>query len=138
VEGLLRTRDADDHLTLAALARDPAVGTLRGERDIKLLWETCQIPDFRKALGDAHVNLVARIFGHLCREGRLPTDWIASQIARLSNVEGDIDALLERIARIRTWTYVSHSVRTGWKTRSTGRRGRVRSRIASQMCCTSG
>jgi ATP-dependent RNA helicase SUPV3L1/SUV3 len=108
VQGLLRTRDADDHLTLSALARDPAVGTLRGERDIKLLWETCQIPDFRKALGDAHVNLVARIFGHLRNDGRLPTDWIASQIARLSNVEGDIDALLERIARIRTWTYVSH------------------------------
>ena len=108
MHGLFRTRDADDHLTLAALARDPAVGTLRGERDIRLLWETCQIPDFRKALGDAHVNLVARIFGHLRSGGRLPTDWIASQIARLSSVEGDIDALLERIARIRTWTYVSH------------------------------
>ena len=106
--GLFRTRDADDHLTLAALARDPEIRSLRGGRDVRLLWETCQIPDFRKALGDAHVNLVARIFGHLRRDGRLPTDWIASQIARLSSVEGDIEALLERIARIRTWTYVSH------------------------------
>ena len=106
--GLFRTRDADDHLTLAALARDPVIAELRGERDMRLLWETCQIPDFRKALGDAHVNLVARIFGHLRNDGRLPTDWIAAQIARLSNVDGDIDALLERIARIRTWTYVSH------------------------------
>jgi ATP-dependent RNA helicase SUPV3L1/SUV3 len=106
--GLFRTREADDHLTLSALARDPGIAELRGERDMRLLWETCQIPDFRKALGDAHVNLVARIFGHLRNEGRLPTDWIAAQIARLSNVEGDIDALLERIARIRTWTYVSH------------------------------
>jgi len=106
--GLFRTRDADDHLTLSSLARDPAIGSLRGERDIRLLWETCQIPDFRKALGEAHVNLVGRIFGHLRNDGRLPTDWIASQIARLSSVEGDIDTLLERIARIRTWTYVSH------------------------------
>lgn len=105
---LFRTREADDHLTLAALARDPGIAELRGERDMRLLWETCQIPDFRKALGDAHVNLVSRIFGHLRNDGRLPTDWIASQIARLSNVEGDIDTLLERLARIRTWTYVSH------------------------------
>lgn len=107
-QGLFRTRDADDHLTLAALARDPGIAGLRGARDMRLLWESCQIPDFRKALGDAHVNLVSRIFSHLRSDGRLPTDWIAGQIARLSNVDGDIDTLLERLARIRTWTYVSH------------------------------
>ncbi len=106
---LMRTRNADDHMTLMALAGDPDILSLANGRDgVRLLWETCQIPDFRKALGDAHVNLVGRIFKHLRRDGKLPTDWIASQVATLSSVDGDIDTLLGRLARIRTWTYVSH------------------------------
>ena len=36
---------------------------------------------------------------------------MAAQVAALDRTEGDIDALLARIAHIRTWTYVSH--RTG-------------------------
>ena len=42
----------------------------------------------------------------------LPTDWVARQVARLDRTEGDIDALMARIAGTRTWTYVSH--RAGW------------------------
>ena len=110
---LIRKRDADDHLTLAALARDPELTALAADRaGVRLMWDVCQIPDFRKALGDAHVNLVGRVFRHLRADGVLPTDWVAAQVARLNNVDGDIEALLERLARIRTWTYVSH--RPAW------------------------
>jgi ATP-dependent RNA helicase SUPV3L1/SUV3 len=109
---LLRTRDADDHMTLTALAADKEIAALAGDRaGVRLLWDSCQIPDFRKALGDAHVHLVGRIFRHLRVDGRLPTDWVASQVTRLDTVEGDIDTLLERLARIRTWTYVAHRPR---------------------------
>ena len=111
---LIRVRDADDHMTLAALARDPQVMALcRGTADVRLLWDVCQIPDFRKTMGEAHPRLVGQIFRRL-REGggRLATDWIAAQVARLDNMEGDIDALLARLAHIRTWTYVSH--RPAW------------------------
>lgn len=106
---LIRTRDADDHLTLAALAADKEITALADDRaGVRLLWESCQIPDFRKALGDAHVHLVGRIFRHLRVDGGLPSDWVAAQVTRLDSVEGDIDTLLERLARIRTWTYVAH------------------------------
>ena len=109
---LIRTRGADDHLTLAALAADDEIVSLASGREgARLLWDACQIPDFRKALGDAHVHLVGRIFRHLRQDGRLPTDWVAGQVARLDTVEGDLDTLLERLARIRTWTYVSHRPR---------------------------
>jgi ATP-dependent RNA helicase SUPV3L1/SUV3 len=40
--------------------------------------------------------------------GRLPTDWVAGQVSRLDRYDGDIDALVSRIAHIRTWTYISH------------------------------
>src|SRR5690606_12077172 len=52
---LIRVREADDHMTLAALARDPEIVELAGDRDsVRLLWDVCQIPDFRKTLGEAH------------------------------------------------------------------------------------
>ena len=43
---------------------------------------------------------------------RLPTDWVADQISRLERTDGDIDALVARLAHIRTWTYVAY--RSDW------------------------
>jgi ATP-dependent RNA helicase SUPV3L1/SUV3 len=110
---LVRVRESLDQMTLAALLRDADVTARATSRArVHLLWETCQIPDFRKILSDAHKHLVAQIFHHLCSpEERLPQDWVARQVARLDSVDGDIDALLQRIAHIRTWTYVAHRPR---------------------------
>lgn len=107
---LFRAREADDHLALAALARDPETARLaRNPAAVRLLWQVCQVPDFRKTLSEAHTGLLARIYGHLMSaSGRLPEDWIAKQIARLDRTDGDIDSLTQRIAHVRTWTYVSH------------------------------
>ena len=111
---LRRTRDADDHRALAALIGDPEIADLaRAPEAVRLLWDVCQVPDFRNVLSDAHTRLLGQIYRHLCRPGgRLPEDWVASQVAILDRVEGDTDALLARIAHIRTWTYVSH--RPAW------------------------
>ncbi|WP_167525200.1 helicase-related protein [Roseomonas genomospecies 6] len=113
---LLRARDADDHLALQALARDHEVMDLaKGRDNVRLLWEVCQIPDFRKVLSDAHTRLLGQIFRQLRTGiGRLDEDWAAKQIARLDRTEGDIDALVARIAHIRTWTYISN--RPSWLT----------------------
>jgi len=107
---LRRKRDADDYLALQSLARQSDISDLaKGRRAVELLWEVCQIPDFRKTMADAHVRLLARIYGHLARRpGRLPNDWVGKQIERLDRQDGDIDQLSSRIAHIRTWTYVSH------------------------------
>ncbi|MDR3518419.1 MAG: helicase-related protein [Azospirillaceae bacterium] len=107
---LILARNADDHLTLQALMRDPElVGLAQGRAAVRLLWDVCQIPDFRKVLSDVHTRLLSQIFRSLRSPGgRLPVDWVANQIARLERTEGDIDALVARIAHIRTWTYVSH------------------------------
>ena len=43
---------------------------------------------------------------------------MAGQVAALDRAEGDLDALLSRIAHIRTWTYVSHRARRGSPTRT--------------------
>jgi ATP-dependent RNA helicase SUPV3L1/SUV3 len=111
---LLRTRDADDHQSLLALSREPEIERLaRSSARIRLLWEVCQIPDFRKILSDAHTRLLGQIFRHLSGAAEtLPPDWVAEQIQRIDRVDGDIDLLTQRIAHIRTWTYIAH--RADW------------------------
>ena len=54
----------------------------------------------------------------MSHEGVLPEDWINGHVARLDNVEGDIDAIAQRIAHIRTWTYVAN--RPNWLADSVG------------------
>ena len=109
VAGLRRVRDGDDHVTLLALARDDAVRALADTPErVRLLWQTCQIPDFRKTLADSHIRLVRQIFLHLAQSGALPEPWIAERIAGLDRSDGDIDTLTTRISHIRTWTYISH------------------------------
>ncbi len=111
---LVKVRDALDDRSLGLLGSRPEIRARadRPER-IRLLWQVCQIPDFRKTLTDAHLHMLATIFGHLTGgSGRLPADWVAAMIARLDRVDGDVDALVGRIAHVRTWTYLSH--RSEW------------------------
>ncbi len=108
--GLVPAREADDHLTLATLAKMSDIAVCAVHPDsVRLLWEVCQIPDFRKVMRDTHARLLAQIYLHLVgRTGRLPTDWVATQVNRLDRSDGDIDTLMARIAHIRTWTYIAH------------------------------
>ncbi len=107
---LRRAPEADDQQALAALARDPDIVALaRHPEATRLLWEVCQIPDFRKILSDDHTRLLGRLYRQLAPDdARLDTDWVARQMARLDRTDGDIDALVTRIAHVRTWTYIAH------------------------------
>jgi len=108
--GLTRARDADDQRALTALAADPAIEALAGgTARVRLLWEVCQIPDFRKVMDESHIRLLKWVFVALAGpRQRLPEDGLASAIERLDRVEGEIDTLVARIAAIRTWTFISH------------------------------
>jgi ATP-dependent RNA helicase SUPV3L1/SUV3 len=112
--GLIRARPASDHFTLQTLAHDEEIRALTpAPAALRLLWQACQLPDFRKLTPDEHARLVSQIFRHLISEdGILPEDWLARQIARLDVVDGDVDTLSGRIAQIRTWTYAAH--KQGW------------------------
>jgi ATP-dependent RNA helicase SUPV3L1/SUV3 len=111
--GLTKGNDATDHITLSHLAREEEVRRLaQGRARVRLLWEACQVPDFRKIADDSHTRLCGRIFTHLSQDGRLPTDWVAGSIAALGNVEGDLDTLMARLANIRVWSYIA--ARADW------------------------
>ncbi|MCA9690860.1 MAG: helicase, partial [Myxococcales bacterium] len=102
-----RVERADDFDALLALARSDAVRERAGGR-VELLWEVCQIPDYRKLLLDTHPRLLAEIFEQLTGPAEaLDVDWLAARLSGLDVVEGELDALMTRIAFTRTWTYVT-------------------------------
>jgi ATP-dependent RNA helicase SUPV3L1/SUV3 len=107
---LLAVDDASDHAVLRILAERPAVRRAAADPDrVRLLWDVCQIPDFRKLMVDHHAGLLEDIFLALCGpRGRLDGDFLERRVAPLEDERGDIDALLMRMDFIRTWNYVAH------------------------------
>ncbi len=111
---LQRVREQDDQLALQTLAQQSEfLPRLHTSARVRLLWEVCQVPDFRKTMTEEHTRLLGQLFAHLTQGGeRLPEDWIDGHVKRLERYDGDIDTLMARIAHVRTWTYISH--RTDW------------------------
>ena len=113
--GLVRGNEATDVQTLDALSRDKDLASrAQGRTATRLLWESCQIPDFRKLATDAHVKLVAKVFTHLLAKEKLPVDWVAQEIENLDRLEGDIDTLMQRLTDVRVWAYIT--ARADWMT----------------------
>ncbi len=111
--GLTRGQDATDLLTLAALHHDADIRkAAQGRTAVKLLWEACQIPDFRKLATDSHVKLCGKIFNHLRASEKLPEDWVRREIENLDKIEGDIDTLMQRLTDVRVWAYIT--ARADW------------------------
>lgn len=103
-------RQADDLQALQALSRNPEIRRLADNSEmVRLLWDVCAIPDFRKILADEHHLLLGDVFLYLAQDPHhLPEEWCAQQIERLDRTDGDLDTLLNRIAHVRTWTYITH------------------------------
>jgi ATP-dependent RNA helicase SUPV3L1/SUV3 len=105
--------DAEDGRALAHLARDPeVVARAASGPAVALLWQVCQVPDFRAIKCDDHLQLLRSLYLQLSSASpRLTNDWMARHVTPLDDVAGDIDTLLGRMAGIRTWTYVSNQSR---------------------------
>jgi len=110
IPGLTRAPDADDVQALDMLSRDPDITALASdEASVMLLWDVCQIPDYRNITGGDHAALVGRMYRYLAsHDGRISPDWFARQVSFADKTDGDIDALSTRIAHIRTWTFVAN------------------------------
>ena len=100
---------ADDYQALTTLAQRSDVAARAQHPDqIRLLWEICQIPDYRQLLLDHHANLLGELFLELSEKNQLGDAWLGPRIQHLSRTDGDIETLMHRIAFVRTWTYVAN------------------------------
>ncbi|WP_424360632.1 hypothetical protein [Methylocystis parvus] len=104
---------AVDQLTLEAVSRDEiAQKNAKAPADVARLWEACQIPDYRKTSPAAHADLALSVFSFIARRGRIPGDWMARHIAAVDRIDGDIDTLSNRLAQVRTVSFIAN--RSGW------------------------
>jgi ATP-dependent RNA helicase SUPV3L1/SUV3 len=112
-EGLTKAPPSIDVETLERVARDESVKALAvGRERVALLWDVCQIPDYRKIAPANHAELAATLFTFLAKDGAIPDDWFDGQVAFADRTDGDIDTLANRIAHIRTWTFAAN--RPNW------------------------
>ena len=84
---------------------------VQNENEIKLLWECCQIPDFAKKNYGHHLEVVNKIFGFLnSKKGKIINNYMKQQLSLLNKLDGNVDSISNRIANVRTWSYVSNKI----------------------------
>jgi len=76
---------------------------------LSLLWECCQIPDFVKKTFGNHYQVIESVFRHLnSKKGKISDEFMRLQLIKLDKLQGNVDSLSNRIANVRTWSYVSN------------------------------
>ncbi|HXG99178.1 MAG TPA: helicase-related protein [Sphingomicrobium sp.] len=97
---------AIDLAVLKQIAENPAIAAER-EKKARKLWAVCGLPDFRKVGPMHHARMVRRLYSYIGEGGHIPHEWFAAEVTRLENVAGDIEALADRLAGIRSWAYIA-------------------------------
>ncbi|HEY3668679.1 MAG TPA: helicase-related protein [Polyangiaceae bacterium] len=97
-----------DLQSLKALLAEPEVSTFaKHPSRLQLLWDVCQIPDFRHILFEVHLELLRDVLRALTL-GRLSNDFLATRTQELSRDDGGVDELVARIGRLRTWAFIAN------------------------------
>ncbi|MCO4746256.1 MAG: hypothetical protein KC912_15770 [Proteobacteria bacterium] len=110
---LVRVKDSGDEEALRVLAGDDAIRRRAvGEGRVRLLWDVCRVPDFRKTLTGDHTDLLRVLYLSLCDRGHIRPEFADRRLSRLDRSDGGVGALTTRIAFVRTWATLSH--RRGW------------------------
>ena len=110
VEWLRKIHECEDEKALKYFLKDQKI--LNKEFDKKtlmLLWECCQIPDFVKKTYGNHFEVIGNVFKFLTsKKGLISEDYMRLQLMKLDKLDGNVDSLSNRIANVRTWSYVSN------------------------------
>ena len=111
---LRRVNECEDEKVLKYFLKDLSTYKISNDKqNLSLLWECCQIPDFVKKTYGNHLEVVSKIFNFLNgKESKITNKYMKQQLSTLDKLEGNIDSLSNRIANVRTWSYVSN--KTNW------------------------
>ena len=107
---LRKINECEDEKILKYFLRDLNAHKIsNNEKDLSLLWECCQIPDFVKKTYGNHLEVISKVFGFLnSKEGKVKSSYMQQQLSNLDKIDGNIDSISNRIANVRTWSYVSN------------------------------
>ena len=111
---LRRINECEDEKVLKYLINNENEIVIKDdEKNLKLLWECCQIPDFVKKSYGKHLEIVKKVFSFLSKNnGKIPSLYFKEQLKSLNKIEGNVDSISNRIANVRTWSYVAN--KSGW------------------------
>jgi len=111
---LRRVNECEDEKVLKYFLKDLSKNKIsNNKQSLSLLWECCQIPDFVKKTYGNHLEVVSKVFNFLNKkEGKITNKYMKQQLSALDKLEGNVDSLSNRIANVRTWSYVSN--KTNW------------------------
>jgi ATP-dependent RNA helicase SUPV3L1/SUV3 len=109
-EWLRKINECEDEKALKYFLRDKSLINLEfNKKSLSLLWECCQIPDFVKKTYGNHYEVIGNVFSFLNSEkGQISDEFMRLQLIKLDKLEGNVDSLSNRIANVRTWSYVSN------------------------------
>ncbi len=110
VEWLRKIHECEDEKALKYFLKDQKILN-KGfdKKTLMLLWECCQIPDFVKKTYGNHFEVIGNVFKFLTsKKGVISEDYIRLQLIKLDKLDGNVDSLSNRIANVRTWSYVSN------------------------------
>ena len=107
---LRKISECEDEKALKFFLRDKNLGIIKfSEEKLKLLWECCQIPDFVKKTYGNHYEVISNVFKYLNGEkGKITEEYMRVQLMKLDKLDGNVDSISNRIANVRTWSYVSN------------------------------
>ncbi len=107
---LRKIYECEDEKALKFFLRDKNFENIEfNKQELTLLWECCQIPDFVKKTYGNHYEVIGNVFKYLnSKNGRITNDYMRLQLIKLDKLDGNVDSLSNRIANVRTWSYVSN------------------------------
>jgi ATP-dependent RNA helicase SUPV3L1/SUV3 len=110
VEWLRKIHECEDEKALKYFLKDQKFFNKEfDKKTLMLLWECCQIPDFVKKTYGNHFEVIGNVFKFLTSKKELISeDYMRLQLMKLDKLEGNVDSLSNRIANVRTWSYVSN------------------------------
>jgi ATP-dependent RNA helicase SUPV3L1/SUV3 len=107
---LRKIHECEDERALKFFLKDNSMQNIEfNTKTLSLLWECCQIPDFVKKTYGNHYEVIKNVFKYLNSEkGKITDNFMRLQLLKLDKLEGNVDSLSNRIANVRTWSYVSN------------------------------
>ena len=106
-KNLLRTNDSLDESVLRFFLKKGSNNIIY-HKNLDLLWECCQIPDFEKKAYGQHINVIDKVFQFLStRKNKIPSSFMKEQLKGLEKDHGNV-VLSHRLSNVRTWSYVAN------------------------------
>ena len=110
IEWLRKIHECEDEKALKYFLKDKSLMNLNFDKKLlNILWECCQIPDFVKKTYGNHYEVIGNVFQYLSNgKHQITNEFMRLQLIKLDKLEGNVDSLSNRIANVRTWSYVSN------------------------------